>query len=430
VRGNMLDRLADRVAGEVQDLGGKRSAESEANGAITILALSPHRFRRDLQVLTTVGGFRVLCMPFKWQRRFLYSFHPLEIDVADVHNPAPGSRHARARAAYRDFLHAFMPKLLDRLDINAVIGANVRYIEDVDIGAVANQLATPYVVFHRENKLVPEGVVRFATERFRKLDKFQGHSIAVHNSITAKSLAASGYASERQVFPLGCLRMDEFFRRLEMPRKKRSRPLVTLFSFKSYLKGIFDGGYFPVFRDSHGPIARLAEQHPDIDFVIKPKPGMYKKPRFKREMDEALRQWGTDPTRLPPNLRVDANLDAHDLILESSVVLGLNSTTQLEAAVAGLPVIMPFFADMRGTPVGANVKFTDQLELFDVPDTPEHLMTLVLERLKAPAIPSRIMAKRRALFEDLVSTLDGGSAGRYAEFLRAVARSGTQSGRS
>ena len=427
MRGNMLDRLAGVVADEVQELEIAEVARPTTNRTISILALSPHRFRRDLQILAKVDGLRILGMPRNWQSRLLYSFHTLEVDVADVHNPRPGSRHERAREDYRNFLRSFLPKLLRRLDVDAVIGANVRYVEDVDIGAVANELGTPYVVLHRENMLVPEGVFQFVTDRFRKLDKFQGHSIAVHNAITAKSFAESGYAIERQVFPLGCLRMDEFFRRLEKPRKQRARPLVTLFSFKSYLKGIFDGGYFPVFRDAHGPIARLAEQHPEIDFIIKPKPGMYKKLRFKREMDEAFRQWGSDPSRLPRNLRVDANLDAHDLILESSVVLGLNSTTQLEAAVAGLPVIMPYFANMRGTRVGANVKFTEHLDLFDVPDTPEDLMALVLERLKSPTIPPHIMDKRRSLFSSLVSTWDGAATERYTEFLRGVATAGARS---
>jgi hypothetical protein len=393
------------------------------------LALSPHRFRRDLQVLANLDGIRLLAMPFHWQRRFLYSFHRRDIDVADVHSPQCGSPAEKARDAYRRFLKAFLPRFLERIAADAVIGANVRYVEDVDIGAVANELGTPYIVLHRENMLVPDGVFQFVTNRFRRLNKFQGHSIAVHNAVTAKSFVESGYACEQQVFPLGCLRMDEFYRRLQRPRRKRARPLVTLFSFKSYLKGIFDGGYFPVFRDSHGPIARLAEQHPEIDFVIKPKPGMYKKPRFKKEMDEAFRLWGIDPSWLPPNLRIDATLDAHDLILESSVVLGLNSTTQLEAGAAGLPVIMPYFKDMRGVPAGANVKFTDHLELFDVPDTPEELMTLVLQRLRNPAVPAHIMNKRRALFSELVSTLDGGATTRYAELLRTVVGGGAESAR-
>lgn len=426
VRASMLDRLADLVAGEVQELN-RNNQNAPTNRPISILALSPHRFRHDLQVLANVDGLRILGMPHRWQSRLLYSFHLKDVDVADVHNPHPGSRHEKARDAYRSFLRAFLPKLLKRLEVDAVIGANVRYVEDVDIGAVANELATPYIVLHRENMLVPEGVFKFVTDRFRRVGKFQGHSIAVHNAITAKSFAESGFAGEQRLVVLGCLRMDEFFRRLQLPRKQRSRPLVTLFSFKSYLKGVFEpGGYFPVFRDSHGPIAYLAERHPEIDFVIKPKPGMFKKPRYQRELDEAFRQWGSDPSRLPPNLRVDANLDAHDLILESSVVLGLNSTTQLEAAVAGLPVIMPFFKNMRGAPAGANTKFTDHLELFDVPDTPEDLMALVLDRLRNPAIPPHIMDKRRALFSELVSTWDGGATVRYAEWLHNVARAETR----
>ena len=421
VRGSMLDWLVNRIASEVQVIMGNRPAGPAAKRPITILALSPHRFRRDLQILAEVEGLRVLSMPYKWQRRFFYSFHAREVDVADAHNPRPGSAEEKARAAYRSFLRLFLPKFLKQVEADAVIGADVRNVGDVDIGAVANQLGTPYIVFHRENMLVPEGVFEFVTDRFRRLDKFQGHSIAVHNAITAKSFAKSGYAAEGQVFTIGCLRMDALFRRLQLPRKKRPRPLVTLFSFKSFLKGLFDGGgYFPVFRDSHGPIARLAQQHPEIDFIIKPKPGMLRKLRYRAELDEAFRQWGINPRRLPVNLRVDANVDAHELILESSIVLGLNSTTQLEAAVAGLPVIIPYFKDMRGAPAGTNIKFTDHLELFDVPDTPEHLIELVLARLRDPTIPQPVMDKRRALFSELVSTLDGGAATRYSELLRRI----------
>ena len=215
--------------------------------------------------------------------------------------------------------------------------------------------------------------------------------------------------------------MDNFLQRLRVPRTKRARPLVTIFSFKSFMRGIFGAkGYFPVFRDSHGPIALLAQQHPEIDFLIKPKLGTVRNPRFLPELDAAFRHWGVDPKRLPPNLRVDPTLDAQEMILESSVVLALNSTTQLEAAVAGLPVIMPYFKDMRGEAVGENIKFKEHTDLFDVPDTPEELMELVLRRLKDPVITPEVMEKRRALFAELVSTLDGDATARYVDLLLRV----------
>ena len=387
------------------------------------MALNPQKFRHDLEVLAGVDGLRILAMPSKWQSRLLYSFHAEHASASDVHNPNYGSAAAKAGQAYRGFLRAFLPKLFDRIRVDAVIGANVRYEEDVDIGVVAKELGKPYIVLHRENMLVPEHVFNFVTDRYRKLGRFRGDLIAVHNSISARSFIESAFADEKQVVVLGCLRMDKFLCRLREPRKERSRPLITLFSFKSFLKGIFPPeGYFPVFRDSHGAIARLAEQHPAIDFVIKPKPGMLRHPRFKAELDEAFRYWGSDPRRLPPNLHVDARLNAHDLILELSVVLSLNSTTQIEAAVAGLPVVMPYFKDMRDAPAGQNIKFRENTDLFDVPDTPEELMELVLARLRDPEVPSEVMEKRWALFADLVSTLGGDAVARYTDLLRTVAK--------
>ena len=116
-------------------------------------------------------------------------------------------------------------------------------------------------VFHRENLPITDGVANVITARYRRLGRFQGSCIAVHNGSTTRTLTKTGYAAREQIFELGCLRMDKFLRRLWMPRAKRARPLVTLFSFKSFMRGIFGAkGYFPVFRDSHGPIALLAQR--------------------------------------------------------------------------------------------------------------------------------------------------------------------------
>ena len=387
---------------------------------ISILALSPQEFRHDLGVLAE-QGVRVLCMPFRWQERLLHSFYREAVTTPEIHMPASGSHAKKAKDAYRKFLRTFLPKFYRRLGVDAVIGANVKYKEDLDIGAVSKQVGIPYIVFHRENLAITDGVYNVVTDRYRKLGKFQGSCIAVHNNIAARSFVETEYVDAARIAQLGCLRMDNFLRRIQMPRPKRARPLVTLFSFKSFMRGIFgQEGYFPVFRDSHGPIALLAARHPEIDFLIKPKTGTLRNPRFKPELDRAFRHWDIDPKNLPANLRIDPSLDAQEVILKSSVVLALNSTTQIEAAVAGLPVIMPYFKDMRCAPAGRNVKFKEHMDLFEVPDTPEQLMERVLARIDDPTVPEEIMDKRRALFSELVSTIEGGAAERYVDLLRRV----------
>jgi len=67
---------------------------------------------------------------------------------------------------------------------------------------------------------------------------------------------------------------------------------------------------------------------------------------WRKLVDKAFDEAGIDVRQLP-NLIMDPNLDAQKLILESSVVCGINSTTILEAALAGKPVIVPYFKQLR-----------------------------------------------------------------------------------
>jgi hypothetical protein len=197
---------------------------------------------------------------------------------------------------------------------------------------------------------------------------------------------------------------------------------VALFSFKSYNKTLFPGsGYFPLFRDSHGAIAALAQRRPDVDVIIKPKPDVLRDTRWHTELRDAFLYWGVNPDNLPPNLSVGSKPDAQDLILRSSVVVALNSTTQLEAAVAGLPVVMPNFRALRESPFAASVIFRDYSDLFDVPDTGEDLIEIIQARLQDPVVSPEIMERRRAVFAELVSPIEGNAVGRYAELVRRIA---------
>ena len=122
----------------------------------------------------------------------------------------------------------------------------------------------------------------------------------------------------------------------------------------------------------------------------------------------------------PANLSIDPDSDAHDLILNASVVVALNSTTLVEAAVAGLPVIMPNFRYLREGSYAGDILLRDYSDLFDVPDTGEDLIEMVLYRLRDPSIPEKIMQRRRRLFADAISPLDGKAAERYLQLLKRV----------
>ena len=123
---------------------------------------------------------------------------------------------------------------------------------------------------------------------------------------------------------------------------------------------------------------------------------------------------------MPPNLWIDPFSDAQDLILGASVVVAFNSTTLIEAAIAGLPVIMPNFRYVREGPYANDVLLREYSHLFDVPDTAEDLVEMVLYRLRDPSIPDEIMEGRRRLFADALSALDGNATERYVQLLKRV----------
>jgi hypothetical protein len=426
-RNEIVEPILRLIVADVRELdeSGNPGLLSSGDSRLTALALSPDQFRGDLEALAARPEMRVLRMPLRWQTLLLYSFYEGGTKSPQVHQPPDGSKAARSQAAYRKFLHIFLPRFYRRLGVDIVIGANVKYREDLDWGFVSQQLGKPYVVLHRENMPITQGISSLVTRRYRKLGRFQGSCIIVHNAVTKQTFVNADYVEPERIFDLGCLRMDGFLRRIGSSRARPSRPLVTLFSFSSVNEDIFGaGGYYPVFRDTHGTIARLATQHPEIDVVIKPKLSMFKNPRWCRALSEALRYWGLNPDAPPPNLSVDPTREAQQLILESSVVVALNSTVLLEAAVAGLPVIMPYFNDLREGPQGRGVMFREYTELFDVPDTCEDLERIVIERLRCPEIGDDVMKKRRELFAALISSLDGDATSRYVHRLtRTVANS-------
>jgi glycosyltransferase involved in cell wall biosynthesis len=421
----VIDRLVEKVAGAVEEVhqDGGRGPAAPRNGRLSILALSPETFRRDLEVLAACRELRMLRMSTGWQRRMLRWFHGIWPSELEVHNPQPGSGAARARRSYQCFLREFLRRLYRRLGVDVVVGANVRYREDLDWGAVSQALGVPYVVLHRENLPVREGsrIFERIRSRYESFGAFTGECVVVHNSSTPNYFLKANYIDADRIHVLGCLRMDPYLLRLQQPRPIRSRPLVLLFSFRTDSPTTFGrSGYYPPFRDSHGALALLAKQHPELDVLIRPKPRALTNRVWNRDLRRAFQDWGVDPDNLPTNLQIDTEGDAQDLILSASVVVGLNSTTLVEAAISGLPVIMSNFRYLRNGAHSGDVLLREYDDVFDMPDTGEELIEMVLRRLRNPSVPDDIMQRRRHLFANAVSPLDGEATERYVKLLKRV----------
>lgn len=379
----------------------------------TVLTLTPFKFRGDLDVLAAQPGIRLLDMPRAWQAGLMRSFYRRNVKYVSIFKPEIDPANAINQRRYRDFLRKFLPKLYRRLGIGCVIGADVRYSEDIDFGAVSNELGVPYLVFHRECLLASKVIYDVSLKRYGACGRFPGAAIIVHNEVARQNFTESGFVEPARIEVLGSARMDGFLHRIALgDRQAPPRRSAVFFSFihtqstRDYPQSVFD--------QSHVAMAKLAQRNPDVDVVVKPKREIVNKTPWLRYYHEALAAAGIDPKRLP-NLKVLPDANAHDLILNASVVCALNSTTQLEAGVAGVPVIVPCFTEIQGADFYDRINFRDELNVFDVPADGDEMVAMMERHLALSAVDVVKLEARRKLFERYISPLSGGAAERYRD---------------
>jgi hypothetical protein len=177
-----------------------------------------------------------------------------------------------------------------------------------------------------------------------------------------------------------------------------------------------------LFRDLHISIIRLAQRFTNVDFVIKPKRvHMTKGISWDRYL-KIIKETGIDLDKLK-NYTIEPNVNVHDLIINSDVVIALQSSAVLESAIAGKPVIFPLFYDYKKTRNFNDFSWRNHLDLFDVAESADELKSLVVGGLKNPEISGKIMEGRRRLFKECFSDIEGVALKKYVETIENVVNS-------
>jgi len=421
MRRGLVWPLLPLLASEIEEV--RVPAAAEGQRQRTLLALNAKRFSTDLEILARTGRFRVLRFPFDYQALVLLAFFQAEQrkDYYRFYSPLADDRAMlSARSRCRHYLRRLLPRLFAKLGVDAVISAALGYKQDFDLGAVAHEIGTPWIVMHRETFKSSIGHQRDVVKFGQSFGRFSGTKLLLHNDLTRDLFIESGFIEPEDALTSGCMRMDDFIGNLanEMPACSSERKTVVFFSFfhsiclgsniellQTKLKGTWsqDGeeGFVKLFEGSHGALAELARDHPDIDVIIKCKWG---KGWFER-IEDAVRARGMDPETMP-NLKLVDDEPAHDLIDRADVVVSFGSTTVAEAAIAGKPVVFPYFAEVHRPHYTDYVLCRDDRHLFDVAESPEMIKTLVLHRLEDPCIDPEIMRGRVAFFERYVCKAD------------------------
>jgi hypothetical protein len=262
-----------------------------------------------------------------------------------------------SKKAYRDFL-AKLWKHLSRIGrIDAVLAPNFHYSAQREFAAALEEAGTPFIVLHKENLKSP-GRVEFWRDMYRHRGKFSGRKILVYNETERALQLATSVTAPDKVIVTGMPRLDRIHRWRRANAKsgngqaqwqvlffafdcREKLPVVRRLDAKRAAELVGRWGelsWTELCEGTHRAVVDLARRRPDIRVVVKTK-GVE---RQRKDVDRMLRA-SSNP--LPSNLTVINGGDAFQMLTESKVVIGFNTTAQLEAIAAGKPVIVPWFSE-------------------------------------------------------------------------------------
>ena len=282
------------------------------------------------------------------------AYLPPEVDSNTYHVDA-GPQVAAAKAAYRAFLSDLWQALRRKARIDAVLTSNFSYYSERELAAALNELGVPFIVLQKENLKTP-GRVQFFERLYRtRRGPFVGRRMLVYNEIERDLQIAAGVVPPERIAVVGMPRMDRLHRwRMSPAAADLRRPTVVFFDFDetnglpAVTRKATEGG-FEAFdpalegmawrtlcSTTRAAVVRLARDHPSLRVVIKTKGRV----RSDRSLAAHL---GTE--QMPANLELAFGGDPLQLLTAATVVCGFNSTALLEGIAAGVPVVVPHFAE-------------------------------------------------------------------------------------
>ncbi|MGE0613669.1 MAG: hypothetical protein AB7O70_15110 [Hyphomicrobiales bacterium] len=432
-----LSRICARYVCRIAD--GRRAALDDVaadDARVTVLVLDYDRFRGDIDILSRSPELRFIVVSWNLPRMLLRAFVDLPTAREEAQLPPgriarivfsqaePESRTGRQRERYRAFLRKFLPVFLGGLNVDVVMNSDFRYRREMDLVRVASECGFAHICYYREAMYIVSANYKLAVERHHALRPFHGDIIAVQNEITRKMFIESGIAPADRIVIRGCPRMDGLVEKLRSRQAKASgMRQIAYFSCPggAQLEDLRYFDFFSTTRQVIRVLAELAIEDPELRVVIK-----MKDMHIAAQLD-AIRQElnvANGGNGVPANVEVElGRMAAQNVIRDSDVVCGMQSTVVLEAGVTGKPVILPHFKTMREAEGADQVlMYKEYGYLFDVADDAEALKALFLARLDNPVVPDDVVSQRRQLFEEHVSSLEGGAVRRSVQLIKETAK--------
>ncbi len=398
------------------------------NGSIKILVLNEERYRADLLELINRDDVTLYYLPSNIQNLinsiWLSNIRNLSDSEGVSYLKSKNKKVHESRENLKKLLKKIITILNKKYRIDCIITCTFYYKQDREWESASVEAGVPFFVLHKENMKDPS-THDANIERYKKHGyRFNGTKLLLANRLEKYVLLKAGCVSEDKIEVVGSLRMDSLYRRINS-KEDANRNKVILFSTHhrsgllqiENVKGWFNEtdvqeGFIRHFDKLHSNFAKLALEFPHLQFVIKTKwLGIWEK-----KIQNAVKSHININISDIKNLLITDEILAHDLIDSAIVVVGLNSTTLIEAKLAGVPVILPIFEEAATKYFDSNIYFKKYIDIFSVANSPDEMNNLLVDAILG------VLEKQKQVPNEMIQDYLGYFDGRVAERALAVFR--------
>jgi hypothetical protein len=369
------------------------------------------------------GGFNLYTLPRQAVKDVAVQFLPEEV-CSDVAYLSGDPRIIAAKAEYRAFLKRVWFHYGKKIGLQGCLTGNYSFYAEREFAGALSELEIPFFALHKE--CVGPPIIWEGYEKNCKEEKgpFTGYAVTVYNDRWKQMMIRAGVAREDRIATVGCPRIDVYhrFRKSNPPAPEKQ---IAFFSFLPSAGLPFIGGgekaiFWPedarldgetwawneLADLAHSAIVDLARKRHDLKVVIKVKVG-------RAYSDYINRMSGGT---LPENVRIIAGGEADQIIRDSAVIAGFNSTTLLEGIAAGKPVVVPRFAEAGNPVTWKGILGLRHAVLWaDTPDEFKRILENCADAAQPPTCSLGMSA--REVLDEYVGNADGKAGERMRKFV-------------
>tara|TARA_R110002096_G_scaffold94635_6_gene212913 strand:- start:10419 stop:11750 length:1332 start_codon:yes stop_codon:yes gene_type:complete len=394
------------------------------NVNLKIIAFSAYRYLQDIEVLNNCENIAL----YSFDQKYLHMVNALFLNKNHVDGKEVYESNEALIIKHKLFVTKVIKTIRKRNNIDCAITANIHYKVEQVWSASCVSAGLPFVAIHKEFTVLDHRHIGWRIDKYLKENKpFQGSEILVSNNLAKELFVKGKICEEKKVHVVGLLRMDRLFNN-KYSKKTNQKKQVTLFSFGHYSGGIIpnkrrshyfshgnEEGFVKLFEETHKVFFELALENPDVEFLIKPK--NHELWWFK-EIDEVIKESYDLNINSVKNISY-SNINAPELIQNSDVVIGLNSTVLLESILIGRNTVIPKFAEALDK-YSDNIYLDPFIDLFNVARSKTDLKQIITNGLKDDFIYEINEKRKNEMLEYYFGFTDGETKNRVVSHLYKI----------